>query len=281
MSFEESDIICNYLKNVIDKGIMFDAGAHYGYVLKSFLDIGWKVFAFEPNQDALVFLNKLKTNNSNLLVDSRALSDKIESNVPFYTSKVSTGISALSKFHDSHIESAKINTITIEQYCKKNSINKIDFLKIDVEGYELFVLKGVPWEDLKPEIILCEFEDRKTKPLGYSFFDMADFLVEKGYKLIISEWFPIIEYGTPHSWNCFKEYPCKLDTEDAWGNIIAFKSEINYFDFLNSVAQLSSNIIQENQRQLQTIINSRSWALTKPVRVISRIINKCFTPGMR
>ena len=36
-----------------------------------------------------------------------------------------------------------VNTTTIDDYCKKNNINYIDFMKIDVEGAEFLVFNGM------------------------------------------------------------------------------------------------------------------------------------------
>ena len=54
---------------------------------------------------------------------------------------------------------------------------------------------------------------------------MADYLHNLGYKIIVSEWYPIVRYGTTHKWRGLKEYPCKLDDKNAWGNFICFQSE--------------------------------------------------------
>ena len=116
-----------------------------------------------------------------------------------------------------------------EKQTNRNNIFSIDFLKIDTEGFDYFVLKGVPWDKLKPRLILCEFEDRKTKRLGYTFNEMANFLLDKGYKVVVSEWYPIEEYGKSHKWRNMKDYPCKLDDQIlGHGNILAFADSNDY-----------------------------------------------------
>ena len=85
-------------------------------------------------------------------------------------------------------------------------------------------------------MILCEFEDRKTAPLGYTFHDMAKFLVDKGYRLVVSEWYPVVEYGKLHRWRRFAYYPCKLLDENAFGNIFAVHDETTY-EALCSIAE--------------------------------------------
>jgi hypothetical protein len=138
-----------------------------------------------------------------------------------YKSPESTGISGLSSFHPSHTAAEKVKVTTLELFLKEQNIaeSEIDFLKIDTEGYDLFVLKGIPWKKNPPALILCEFEDKKSLPLGYSFHDLAKFLKDQGYKLIISEWYPIRVYGGLHDWKRFTTYPCELGDPNAWGNI--------------------------------------------------------------
>ena len=68
---------------------------------------------------------------------------------------------------------------------------------------------------------MCEFEDSKTTPLGYSYHDMAGYLVDKGYAVQVSEWYPVLQYGGNHRWRRFEHYPCELADPRAWGNLIA------------------------------------------------------------
>ena len=87
----------------------------------------------------------------------------------------------------------------------------------------MFVLQSIDWSIVKPEIIVCEFEDNKTLKLGYNFNDLITFLQSKNYSIIVSEWKPIIEYGQRHEWKKFHETSYNLLKPDSWGNIIAFK----------------------------------------------------------
>ena len=84
--------------------------------------------------------------------------------VPFYVSEESTGISGLSAFRDSHVAIGHVETVALRDVA---DIDRVDLLKIDTEGYEKFVLEGFPWERLRPSVVVAEFEDAKTKPLGY------------------------------------------------------------------------------------------------------------------
>jgi hypothetical protein len=85
------------------------------------------------------------------------------------------------------------------------------------------VLRGFPWERQLPEVVTCEFEDLKTKPLGYLYQDIGDLLLAKGYQVYLSEWAPIVRYGVSHKWLRWTKYPCAQLGSAAWGNFVAFK----------------------------------------------------------
>lgn len=202
--------------------LMLDVGAHVGGSLRAFALDGWRVFAFEPDAANRAILENMSVAFENVTIDPKALSDEIRSDVPFFKSDLSTGISGLSAFHSSHVEVGKVSTTTVDQFCKDQQIDKIDFLKVDTEGYDLFVLKGVPWDRLMPRVIVCEFEDHKTVPLGYTYHDLANYLMDKGYRVMVSEWYPVVQYGGRHRWRAFAEYPAELrGGPDGYGNLIA------------------------------------------------------------
>jgi FkbM family methyltransferase len=219
--FDEVDIVLQTLERHTPKGTMFDVGAHQGASCENFAKLGWTIYAFEPDNDNRDVLEEVCKKYTNVHIDSRGVAEENRNNLSFFTSDVSSGISSLSAFHDSHKEAQKIDVVSIRSFLKEHEVSKIDFLKIDTEGHDLFVLKGIEWGESDPLVILCEFEDNKTLPLGYSFKDLADFLVTKGYQVLVSEWHPIVQYGNRHQWNCFKNYPCELVDSKAWGNLIA------------------------------------------------------------
>lgn len=220
---DEAKLVAEFLAEGIS-GIMIDVGAHHGSALAPFLDRGWRVYAFEPDPDNRKRLLARYGHNPLLSVDSRAVSDKADQSVAFYSSSESTGISTLTPFRDTHQKVCQVCTTRLLDFCRDNEIKHVDFLKTDTEGYDFMVLKGFPWETVRPSAIQCEFEDRKTLPLGYNFHDMARFLMDKGYTVFVSEWHPVIRYGIRHDWRRLVPYPCQLVSPDAWGNLIAFKN---------------------------------------------------------
>ncbi|MEQ8700860.1 MAG: FkbM family methyltransferase [Bauldia litoralis] len=220
--------------------VMIDVGAHHGTSAALLHPLGWKIFCFEPDAANREKLEARFRDAENVRIDPRAVSDSAATNVEFFKSEQSTGISALHAFHDSHEEAGRVDVTTIAEIVRSQAIDRIDFLKIDVEGFDFSVIKGVPWDDIKPDAIECEFEDAKTLRLGHSWRDIADFLTGKGYAVYVSEWHPIKRYGIAHDWLGLKRYPCDLDSADAWGNLMAFREDPGEEAIASAIAECVS-----------------------------------------
>lgn len=220
--FDEVELV---RKVLLERGVMIDVGAHFGSSALPFVKAGWNVHAFEPDPVNRYRLQDAMSEFNNATIIPAAVSNT-SGRMMLYRSEVSTGISSLTSFHESHNPAAEVEVTTLTEYVKATELTGIDFLKIDSEGYDLFVLQGVPWDKLKPKVVVCEFENRKTVPLGYEYQDLAEFLVNKEYDVLVSEWYPIVEYGGNHRWRRLHRYPYRLADNDAWGNLIAVPSHL-------------------------------------------------------
>ncbi|MEL7490838.1 MAG: glycosyltransferase family 29 protein [Pseudomonadota bacterium] len=207
---------------------IIDVGAHYGIAASFFYNLGWTLFCFEPDAENRKKLIARYKDSPNVTIDTRAVSDQSGEGAAFFTSDESTGISGLHAFRDTHAETAKVDVTTVRDIIAEHNINHVDFLKIDVEGFDFSVLKGVPWAELKPDVIECEFEDAKTLGLGHTWRDVADYLCDRGYAVYVSEWHPILRYGIRHDWRRVERYPGVEMQPDAWGNLLAFRDDPGY-----------------------------------------------------
>ena len=224
---DEIEIISNYYIQNSYKGTMFDVGAQLGNSMNTLASAGWNAYCFEPNPVCLDILSQRgKFFKNKVKIFDLAVSDKSNLSLNFYTSEGNLGISSLHPFTESHIKLKKVKTITLKKFIFDQKIKKIDFLKIDTEGNDLSVLKGIDWDKLSPETILCEYEDKKTLKIGYNYKDMCNLLKAKGYEVIISEWEPIIKYGGNHRWLKFHKFCKEIKVNNnSWGNIIASKDK--------------------------------------------------------
>lgn len=236
----EVKLILDFLQSNT-RQIYFDVGAHSGenciYAVKN----NWEAHCFEPNLNIAKYLIEFSKKNAQCHFNNVAISSIFEGDCNFFISKQSTGISSLNKFHNSHfLHSSKAKCITLKDYIHNSRINTIDFLKIDTEGHDLFVLESHDWS-VKPRVIEVEFEDLKTSEIThlgknnlkpYTYKDMYKYLVDLGYKIIISEWSPLLKYGGGGTeWSKFS-LSNSLSNEKGWGNFLCFLSDNDYDRFL-------------------------------------------------
>ncbi|MBN4080975.1 FkbM family methyltransferase [Caldithrix abyssi] len=223
---DETHIIHSVLsEELIHSPLMIDVGACLGDASLPFLNDGWVVHAFEPDQRNCVIL-KEKTKNKSIIINPVAVSNKIQNKVTFFSSHESIGVGSLSKFSNFHEFSHEVSVTTLGAYCNENEIDKIDYLKIDVEGHDKLVLEGLDWSKVKPSIVMCEYENRKTKMLNYTMNDIIRFFEVKGYRVMVSVWYPIKKYGGAHKWYKFVYSDFITISENTWGNIIATRDDV-------------------------------------------------------
>lgn len=130
--------------------VIFDVGANIGEwsneVLKRFDEV--RVFAFEPSVEAYAILTE-NIKDSRVEIFNMGMSD-IAGDKPFYAMSGSNTVSdtVFGSLFKRRVPgmlfdySGTIKLTTVDDFCLQNSISKIDFLKLDVEGNELNVLKG-------------------------------------------------------------------------------------------------------------------------------------------
>ena len=96
-----------------------------------------------------------------------------------------------------------IEMTTLDEYCAKKSLKRVDLMKVDTEGGELDVFRGAAavLERHRP-VIICEVLDWVTRPWGRAAVETVDYLAERGY-----EWFEFDEDGRVRPHVRHEEYP--------------------------------------------------------------------------
>lgn len=222
-NIDESALIEEFFRADTQRGVMLDVGAHFGGTSKPFIDMGWKVVAFEPDKKKHRVLRELAQSHRNFKLQTCAVGSEPQEDVQFFTSEESTGIASLVPFRESHTGASLVAVRTLRDVLESMNIDRVDYLKIDAEGYDLRVIQGFPFERMTPRVVLCEFEDAKTTKIGYSTDDLGKALIDLGYSVYMSEWHPIVRYGITHRWRSLREYPCALTDQAGWGNFIAVR----------------------------------------------------------
>ena len=185
--------ILNYLKKRLNSKplTVIDIGAHKGETINFFLKnfkIS-KIFAFEPNKE---LFNDLEKNNRyfnkeiniynlgvgqsdeikflNIMTDSASSTfNTINKNTEYFKKKQKI-LSIFSQNKEFIKKKQEINITNLSKIILNNKIKEIDVLKIDTEGYEYNILKGI--------------ENYDFIKINYIYFEHHfDLMINKGYKL--------------------------------------------------------------------------------------------------
>lgn len=203
--------------------VLVDVGAHHGAETAIFLEMGWSAVAYEPDPSNREQFERHIGKHPDVQLSAAAVSDKPAASTALFTSSTSTGISTLAAFHESHEPTAIVDVVTLADDLRARGIQRVDFLKVDIEGFDLLALKGFDWT-YAPRFVLYEFEDRKTVSLGYSLTDSSAYVAGHGYHLVYSVWEPIVEYGAHHRWRGLYTTP-PTDVAECWGNVLCFRDQ--------------------------------------------------------
>lgn len=137
-----------------DEIIIFDGGAHKGEYTLNLLN--WfentskkiSIHAFEPMSKSMEKYKEVIGNRPDVKIvyNRKGLVDKIGSALIFFDSDSSIMASLyqrqLDYFDISFNQKEKVDLTTVDEYCKSNFIDKIDLLKLVVEGSEFRALQG-------------------------------------------------------------------------------------------------------------------------------------------
>jgi FkbM family methyltransferase len=163
------------------KGFFIEAGANDGVRQSNTLYFeryrGWHGLLIEPIPH---LANKCKKNRPKAIVENCALvaSDYPDSHIEMqYCDLMSMIKGALDvSIADEHMEKSRkallkrgedtyiisVPVCTLSALLDKHGIKKVDFLSLDVEGYEPEALKGIDFSRHRPRFMLIEVRDRQS-----------------------------------------------------------------------------------------------------------------------
>ena len=169
-SFNAVDLIINYIFKDQNTGTYVDIGAQHPisnnntYLL---FKRGWSGVNIDLDKKNIDLFNISRPKDINL---NFAISDK-QQEVELYFYHDASPINTLNKqvadFQKASVKSVKrINSYTLNNILEKIDFKKkIDYMNIDVEGYEEKVLSGFDINRYRPNVISVEFLDLKMNEL--------------------------------------------------------------------------------------------------------------------
>ena len=171
-----------FLRQTLNGGLLLDIGANVGIVTLSLADKVDGAILFEPNAIAADRAKEnLAVNHLPFEVHEVALSDR-EGYIYIEDRGGPSGVNrVLPDQAASPHPSKKVSCTTLDKFlsARKDAIGDIAFIKIDVEGHEVEVLRGMKstLEKLRPRIIMFEYLQRTNFDELREIFDAAHYQI--------------------------------------------------------------------------------------------------------
>ena len=186
------DMMADFFFRNKKEGIYIDIGCHHPLINNNTYPLykrGWKGINIDIDYGAIDSFNFLRSKDTNIKI---AVSDTTgEAELFFYHNRAAKNTLSKEKGFDSK-EIQKIKTSTLNKVIE-NSIykdQKINFISIDVEGYELNVLKGFDFKKYKPDLVVLELiQEGMTEFFYQNIVNIQNsevylYMIKHDYKLI-------------------------------------------------------------------------------------------------
>jgi FkbM family methyltransferase len=201
-------VVLNMLRSMIKTPtpVLFDVGANKGEFTRRIMDTwgsaSYQLYAFEPSHKTFEMLKSAVVASSSVHLINQGLGEK-EETVDLYYDREGSGLASvyprdLAFRKIDFKEHENISLTTLDIFCSKHHITTIDFLKLDVEGHELAVLKGGRRMFTEGNIKAVQFEfggcniDSRTFFKDYFSFFAKDF---KLYRILSNGLREIVQYS--------------------------------------------------------------------------------------
>lgn len=166
-------------------------------------EFGWKGILVEPVSEIFEKLKKNYEDSSRLTFENCAIDRKDghrtfyrikkneEADTPLLEKKYQTHLGSFLKEvvlkhknaipnFEKHFVEEEVKTLAFSTLLEKHKVEKIDLLHIDTEGYDYEIIKLIPFERLKPTMILYEHKNLKKNDSE----DCRTLLRAHGYRLL-------------------------------------------------------------------------------------------------
>ena len=199
-SLSTIDLLITHIFKNKKKGFFIDIGCnHPVYNNNTYLlyKKGWRGINVDLDKQSIKLFNLFRKYDFNKNAAVSSVSKEVD--LYFYHNK--SAINTLNKTSAEFQkaipkEVRKITTNTLNSIILESSFadKKVDFLSIDVEGYELEVLKGFDLKKYSPKVIVIEFLDLSLKKLEVVNFKIQTVLDSPVYKYMTDNNYTLVNW---------------------------------------------------------------------------------------
>jgi FkbM family methyltransferase len=199
---EDERFITKLLTRALGDGdVFFDIGANVGFYSCFAAPLCGKsgaVHAFEANPYLIPHLRRSAELNkpaANIVINDVAVGKEANQTLQLFDPEWIGSSSLFKQAWLNTSSSVSVPVTTIDEYRRARKIERLDVVKIDIEGGELDAMRGMQqtFEVCAPKLIICELaslvtssnepvESRETKSPNAYPLKVMDFLTSKGYE---------------------------------------------------------------------------------------------------
>jgi FkbM family methyltransferase len=174
----------------ITDGFYIDVGAQdprFDSVTKAFYDMGWRGINLEPVEHWHRKLVAERPRDINLCL---AAGDH-EGTIEFHETDESGLSTASAEFAARHraeghaLRTRRVPVSTLDAICRAHDVRDVHFLKVDVEGAEAEVLRGLDLDRLRPWVILVEATEPNSRVSTHARWEHL--VTDHGYRLVYQD----------------------------------------------------------------------------------------------
>lgn len=173
---------------------VLDFGAHIGLfaaMASKAVGANGKVYAFEPSPSTNELLKKtVVINNASSIITTfqKAIGGTVGKTTFFVGEQADNANSLVNYKEDRPFRGIDIEVTTIDTFVKEQQLQKIDFIKIDVEGVEYDAMRGAveTFKKFKPKAILA-IHPEPVKAKGDSLEAIYDLVKELNYTALYED----------------------------------------------------------------------------------------------